>query len=292
MQRLLSLLVLGLVLSATAGTVSYWSFEDDTLVPGGTFGVFEQGDKPVYSEEVNSAQIWDGGTYSLVRERNGRSVYFGPSPVTNLAPSGGEIVFPGEAASLSQPTLTVECFVRVEQQVRRFALLASKRRVDGSTWSLAISPEGVVTARFDTQQGDSRAGFNRTVSSGVKVDDGAWHHVAMSYDLASRNLFLYVDGLLARRTSQPNGPITYGPGVVTTRIGEGFKGLVAEVRFWSVATLPTDIATSMYSTVSPSAANLVAYYRLTDGGVTAQDSYRSSYADWKNSWRNAGTLEG
>ncbi len=227
MQRLLSLLVLGFVVSAAAGTVHYWSFADDTLVPGGTFGVFEQGDKPTYSDEVNSAQVWDGGTYSLVQEKNARSVYFGPSPVTNLAPAGGEILFPGDAPGLCQPTLTVECFFRVEQQAKRFALLASKRRADGSTWSLAISPDGVVTARFDTQQGDSRIGFNRTVSSGVKVDDGAWHHVALSFDQATLEAALYVDYILAKKATT-NGPLVYDTAGLT--IGRGLNGWIDEIR--------------------------------------------------------------
>ncbi|MBT7302030.1 MAG: hypothetical protein HN849_21060, partial [Victivallales bacterium] len=101
--------------------------------------------------------------------------------------------------------MTVECFVRVEKQVARFALLVSKRRRSGSSWSLAVSPQGVVTVRFDTQGGASGPGFNRTVSGGARIDDGAWHHVALTFEHDTRECGLYVDYQL-RKEATIGGP--------------------------------------------------------------------------------------
>lgn len=227
MKRLLPLLFSVFAASCVAGTVHYWSFEDDSLVPGGGLGTFEQGSRPVYADVVNGKEVWDGGTYSLLQADNGRSVYFAQAPVGNLAPVGGEIVFLGGEGGFQYPNLTVECFVRVEEQVKRFALLASKRRTDGSTWSLAISPDGVVTARFDTQQGDSRIGFNRTVSSGVQVSDGEWHHVALTYDHATQTGALFVDYEL-KKTATTTGPLVYDDAELT--IGRGLNGWIDNVR--------------------------------------------------------------
>jgi hypothetical protein len=226
-KRLLSLLFFLAALIGTAGTVHYWSFEDDSLAPSGVFGTFEQGTKPVYADVVSGKEIWDGGTYTQIQTDNKRSVYFAPTPVTNLSPLGGEIAFPGGDRSFQQPTMTVECFVRVEEQAKRFALLVSKRRSNGSTWSLALSPEGVVTGRFDTQTGDSRIGFNRTVSSGVAVNDGEWHHVALAYDHATQTGSLFVDYEL-KKTVTTTGPLVYDDAVLT--IGRGLNGWIDSVR--------------------------------------------------------------
>jgi hypothetical protein len=227
MKRLLTSLLSLATVSCMAGTVHYWGFEDDSLAPGGAFGTFEQGTKPAYADVVNSKEIWDGGTYTQLQTDNKRSVYFAPTPVKNLSPLGGEIAFPGGDTSFQLPTMTVECFVRVEEQAKRFALLVSKRRSNGSTWSLALSPEGVVTARFDTQTGDTRIGFNRTASSGIPVNDGAWHHVALTYDHATQTGSLFVDYEL-KKTVTTTGPLVYDDAGLT--IGRGLNGWIDCVR--------------------------------------------------------------
>jgi hypothetical protein len=226
-KHLLSLFFSLSALIGTAGTIHHWSFEDDSLVPGGALGFFEKGEKPVYAKDTPATQIWDGGTYSQVLVENGRSLYFAPVESTNLAPVGGELALAGDAPTFKQPSFTVECFVRVEEQPKRFALLASKRRVDGSTWSLATSPDGVVTARFDTQTGDSRVGFNRTLSSGVQISDGEWHHVALTYDHANQTGALYVD-YEPCRTVTTQGPLVYDDAVLV--VGRGLNGWIDEVR--------------------------------------------------------------
>lgn len=227
MRCLLTSLLSLTAASCLAGTVHYWSFEDDALAPGGSLGMFEKGTKPVYAVAVNSKEVWDGGTYSQIQKDNKRSVYFAPTPVTNLGPMGGEITFPGDDKGFLQPTMTVECFVRVEKQAKRFALLVSKRRTNGSTWSLAISPDGVLTARFDTQTGNTRIGFNRTASSGVPISDGKWHHVALTYDHATQTGSLFVDYEL-RKTVTTTGALVYDDAVLT--IGRGLNGWIDCVR--------------------------------------------------------------
>ena len=228
MRRLLLLFSCLLAAPCLAGTVRYWSFEDDSLPPGGRLSVCKTGVAPVFAEVARGKEIWDGGTYSRIQEDNRRSAYFAPVSAPGLAPAGGEIVFPGGEADLRLPSLTVECVVRVEGQDRRFALLASKRRGgDGATWSLAIGPDGVVTARFDTQQGDSKVGFNRTASSGVQVSDGEWHHVALAYDHATRTGTLFVDYERCR-SATTTGPLVYDEAELT--IGRGLSGWIDSVR--------------------------------------------------------------
>jgi polysaccharide biosynthesis protein PslG len=223
---LFCVLSLGLATSLSAATVHHWSFEDDTLAPDGALAVFEEGGKPVHAEDVVGSQIWDGGSYTLALKENRRSVHFAEVPVTKLAPAGGEIRFAG-GEQFRLPSLTVECFIRVEKQLARFALLVSKRRGNGSTWSVAVNPQGVVSVRFDTQQGDSRVGFNRTVSTGTRVDDGRWHHVAMTFDHALRGCALYVDYRLCKKATL-HAPLVYDEAELT--IGRGLNGWIDEVR--------------------------------------------------------------
>jgi len=220
-------IVLLSLMAATASATVHWSFESDALALGGKPGVSGGGEMPVYVNEVCAPQIWDGATYAPVQEKNQRSLYFKPVAVNSLAPAGGEIAFDGTQKELKLPTLTVEAFVRVEKQQKMFALIASKRRSNGSSWSMSVSPEGVYSVRLDTQPGATGAGFNHTISSGVIISDGLWHHVAMSFDHESCVCTLYVDYEMCK-SSTVGGPLVYDDTFFT--IGCGLNGWIDEMR--------------------------------------------------------------
>lgn len=231
MKKLLCLLAVSLPTSTHAQAVHYWSFEDDQLPPGGVLSAYQTGNEPAYATNTFSQQVWDGGSFSLLQDTNRRSMYFGAAPATAAAPVGPELRSDGDGGRFSQPTVTVEAFVKVDKHVERFALIASKRRRNnGASWSLSITPTGVFSVRLDTQEGASGPGFNRTVSSGTEVNDGLWHHVAMTYDHPTRECALYVDYRLCK-TATTAGPLVYDDAQLT--IGRGLNGWIDEVRISS-----------------------------------------------------------
>lgn len=228
MRLLFIFLLVSASLACTAGTVCHLSFESDALPAGSTFQVPEPGQPPIFSDVVPAGEIWDGGSLALLLEKNRRSVYFGKFPANSRAPQGGEIRIDDSDNRFRLPDITVETFVKVDEHQERFSLLVSKRRRnDGSSWGLSINPEGVFSVRLDTQKTSSEPGFNRTVSSGIAVNDGHWHHLAMTYHGESRECSLFVDYVLTRKGRTP-GPLIYDDGELT--IGRGLNGWIDEVR--------------------------------------------------------------
>ncbi|MDA3923376.1 MAG: beta-galactosidase [Kiritimatiellae bacterium] len=225
-MKLIALINMIAVLSVSASV--QWSFEKKEIELGGTFGVESRGEQPVFTNEVFSKQIFDGSTFTSLQENNQRSLYFKPTVVTgSVAPAGGELTVDGAKKELHLKTLTVEAFVRVEKQQKMYALIASKRRSNGCTWSMSVTPDGVFSVRLDTQPGPSGPGFNFTVSSGALVNDGLWHHVAMVFNHENQQCALYVDYKEAKSTTL-QGPLVYDNGVFT--IGRGLNGWIDEVR--------------------------------------------------------------
>jgi hypothetical protein len=51
----------------------------------------------------------------------------------------------------------------------------------------------------------------------------------------ANTMSIYLNGVLVRSTVASTVPCTTGPALVYTRLGEGFKGQLDEVRFWSAA---------------------------------------------------------
>jgi hypothetical protein len=121
----------------------------------------------------------------------------------------------------------VEAFVRGDKPQKMFGLIVSKRRVGGTSWSLSVTPEGVFSVRLDTQPGASGPGFNRTVSSGAVVNDGLWHHVAMSFDHETRQCTLFVDYSKAG-AAVLDAPLVYDDADLI--VGCGLNGWLDDIR--------------------------------------------------------------
>ncbi|UXX79317.1 Ig-like domain-containing protein [Reichenbachiella carrageenanivorans] len=110
------------------------------------------------------------------------------------------------------------------------------------------------------------------LSSGVSVADGAWHHVALSFDHDVPNgSQLYVDGVAA------GAAFTYGgqsPGSNDLQIGENtslnqyFDGEIDEVRVWNQLKTPQQIAAFYDKELQPNHPGLLAYYTFNASDAT------------------------
>jgi hypothetical protein len=110
---------------------------------------------------------------------------------------------------------------------------------------------------------------------------GTWFHFAATVDTVARLQRIYVNGQLFKEveTSPEYGsrligdsgtPMTIG-GTVNPW-GGAFVGEIDEVRIWSIARSPAQIASDFGRVVSPSAPGLIAYYRFDEGaGQLAHD---------------------
>jgi len=242
--------VCGMMAVLTAGTVcagpaGFWRFEEgksgetagsvasaaNAQVLAGKAGVFEKGTPPVFDAEVPHKVLWDGATATLAAPTNGVSLRFRAGEVTgNGSPVGGEVVVSGKEAAVKSASFTMEAFVKVARLTTRHALVVSKRRngQTGASWALSVTPGGTLSARFDTQPGaGSGNGFNQCFGVSSSLNDGQWHHVALTFEEASRKVGLYVDYQLCGK-GITKGTLVYDDSDLV--IGRGLDGWLDEVR--------------------------------------------------------------
>lgn len=234
---------------ALGGTIGYWRLdagkpgenaaelasEANPTTMNASAGVYQRGTPPVFDAQSVAKTIWDGATYAVVNPENRGSLRLVNEPAGGQgSPVGGEATVAAKDAKSRPQSFTIEAFVKMHRQMPRHALIASKRRngQTGASWSLSIDPQGYVRARFDTQPGadaKSGPGFNQSIGSSGSVADGEWHHVALSFDHATRAVAIYVDHVRCGG-AMAAGALVYDEGPLV--LGRGLDGWLDEVR-WS-----------------------------------------------------------
>ena len=253
-------LLLAPALSATP--IGYWSFDDGAVAsPAGTL-VTEvnaptlngagsgngTGAAPVFSAQLPGLAIIDGLGGPLVNPVNATSLEFNnPDLPGNPNGNAGSLVTvtdPGGAGSLLKPaSFTMEGFVRIDLTASFFTIF-SKGRADagGSTWMLDSDGGGRLRARFDTQTlgTGSGAGFNQSFGTTAVLNDGNWHHVALTYNGATRAMDLFFDysdvggGTATNPLVYDNTALRFG----TLGGGRAFDGWMDEVRLSDTVLTP------------------------------------------------------
>ncbi|MBY0427035.1 MAG: hypothetical protein K2Q22_15480, partial [Cytophagales bacterium] len=109
-------------------------------------------------------------------------------------------------------------------------------------------------------------------SSTSNVNDGNWHHIAVTYDGAFRKL--YFDGVL-ENSQVDAGNFTAGtsPVVLGKRGGFNFfKGYMDELRLWNIAQSQTSLRNNIVNGITGNEAGLVAYYNFNSGNPNANNA--------------------
>ncbi len=126
---------------------------------------------------------------------------------------------------------------------------------------------GVVRYTHWTGSGDTFDVVDGTTS----VNDGSWHHVAVTHDQSTKEVIIYVDGVEDARTTS----LQYYTNVSFDRVGssylngvgnaEYFQGQLDEVRIWNQSLTQFDIQSNMYNTLDAvSYPALVAYFQFNE----------------------------
>jgi hypothetical protein len=103
---------------------------------------------------------------------------------------------------------------------------------------------------------DMATGGNHPVTGSTAIEVGEWHHVAVTFDGAE--LRLYVDGELDGKTATtatPRAdsihPFALGSAIASDGTAHGFlNGALDEVRVWSYARTPDELADGMFKTIA------------------------------------------
>ena len=120
-----------------------------------------------------------------------------------------------------------------------FPQIIRKTRSGGLAWSLALNSSGNLRARFDTQIQPGTDGNNQSFETSAKIEDGAWHHVALTYDYPTRTVRIYKDYVKVLESVTAN-PLWVDAG--NSQIGAGdmaFDGWIDEVRLTDRVLEPT-----------------------------------------------------
>ena len=167
--------------------------------------------------------------------------------------------------------------------------------VDRDIWGASNRDWGVSIAggrvRFGTGRADSAPlDGEHTLEGGVAVLDGRWRHIACVREAATGVKRIYVDGApdtasAANRSrddiSYPNAgdssPQTpWGPYLVLAAEKHdagaaypSFNGFFDELRVWSVARTPAEIAATYNRVIAANTPGLAGYYRFEEGAGTA-----------------------
>lgn len=135
------------------------------------------------------------------------------------------------------------------------------------------------TAKIQIFDGVGNCWYN--VAGTTVVNDGAWHHVAASWDGTIVTLKLYIDGIQKNTTSgcwngrsyansrnfAIGGQYSYSDGK-----RRGFKGLIDDVRLWNRVKTAQEIANNKNSELRGSETGLIAYWKLNNNGSDSAGS--------------------
>ncbi|KAF0221999.1 MAG: thrombospondin type 3 repeat protein outer membrane domain-containing, partial [Rhodospirillaceae bacterium] len=208
----------------------------------------------------------------------GGTAFGAPTGTLPLANAGTVAKFDGEDGSLRSSSViqvsshTVETWVRTpvgyaEDWAGVIALTDPANAGPANWMQMTINGSGSISVELADDQSIS-------TSSASAINDGAWHHVAYTYDAATKTVSIYVDGTFNRAVTNAampadasfNGLVLIG----TNRGGNGFANVeMADVRVWDQARSAQDIAGNWESRLTGEEAGLVGYWPLNDAAGTS-----------------------
>lgn len=150
------------------------------------------------------------------------------------------------------------------------------KRVGNRGWEMSLASSGRPAVKLTHTGGALEI---NVTANGVSINDGYWHHVAMTYDGSelAAGVTLYVDGAAVAPTVNSDdctGTILQATNARIGRLGDDinpFAGNIDEVSVWDVELDPNAVA-EIYNGGRPAdlsshsdAANLVGWWRMGEG---------------------------
>lgn len=199
--------------------------------------------------------------------------------------SSDYLEIPNNAAfNIGTTSFTVEFWV-LTNDMSNTEYLAVYRNAAGHGW--AIFKNGTGTVGFAAR--DQNNSFDFMFGAISQIDDGNWHHIAVTWNRGTGSATMYIDGGYETQKTMNvggdishTGDITLGYGVSpTTGNATYLNGEMDEFRIWSEERSSGDIATYMSTHLNPSSFPTLAvnfdFNELTNaddwydcaGGITA-----------------------
>ena len=146
---------------------------------------------------------------------------------------------------------------------------------------------------FKTQNGEIaywRGGSTLVASVGANVNDGIWHHVALTHD-STGNVNLYVDGLL-NGSGNDLAILEVSNTVIGnfgTSVNISYEGSIDDVRLWNTVRSATEIMAYKDCHLTGTETGLIAYYDFNQG-ISGANNYMDTILMDKTSNAHNGVL--
>ncbi len=235
--------------------------------------------KPVSNLSLVGHWSFDEGTSTIAHDLsgNGRHGTFSGAPEWVGGKKGKALDFDGvddyvitTANRGSYSAITVSAWFRFEGSVSD----SYRAIISGQSADFFIG-KNTGNSNIGIQDGS----YNSAMAVGTNAWDGAWHHIA--YTFSGGTGTVYLDGVSVGSGAFSGGTGAIWIGQENEGAGYDFNGKIDDVRFYSRALSPAEIA-ALYSSVQSSHAattktGLVAYYSLNEGsGTVAHDQSGSA----------------
>ncbi len=130
------------------------------------------------------------------------------------------------------------------------------------------------------------------ISGKIAVNDGKWHHVAVTYDPKDTlDYRLYVDGTLdvAGNLTIATNTVKSVPLILGVRIDyiNYFEGSIDEFRMYNYALSPAEIAKNRNNEICDIPKSMVAYLKLNDGRANFSNFTKKTALDFSSNAKNA-----
>ncbi|MEO1022691.1 MAG: LamG-like jellyroll fold domain-containing protein [Bacteroidota bacterium] len=147
--------------------------------------------------------------------------------------------------------LTFEAWVQLDAFTSENQTLIKK---GDDAWSIhrSGSSDAVAFTSFSS-------GASHTLPGTLSVQDGEWHHIAITFDGTTKTL--YIDGIADTSATVPgsidtnNDPITIG----------GWTGRIDEFRMWNQARTAQDLRNNIFQQINTDEVGLIGYWRVDEG---------------------------
>jgi hypothetical protein len=220
--------------------------------------------------EIGGGGVGGGGVLDLSEIGGGgvASAEVAAMAVTlrSLRFDGATVYVSVPSAAILHPTsaFTLACWIKTTQSTLG-RVIAQPKDPGGAQltgYSILI---GYPTAGHVTLYGD--AGLNVTLTSPGTINDGAWHHIAATWNGTTARL--YVDGTEVSNTAV-SGPPTYDSSALVFgrygTSGQFYAGMMDEVALWVSALSAGDVAGLADGSVSVISLSPDGYWPFEEGG--------------------------
>lgn len=185
---------------------------------------------------------------------------------------------------------TVEAWIKLPTTTAGENLVTTwgSDNVNGGRFTVRINNmSGLYKLRIENKGG----GVNGTVT----LNDGNWHHIAVTYDnsLSTNKYKLYVDGNLDTQgdIGTATNTVALTNMIIGRRInpslGGFFNGSIDEIRVWDKALTLTEIQANKNYQFCTAPANLKAYFKMNEGTINSNNTTVTSIASSVGSYTGA-----